>query len=57
MSNRSPTVQIPGSQGLFSQHVMVERAIALDGTSSGEHGAGMGKAVSDISLEYTVMRT
>lgn len=46
-----------GLKAIVFQHVMVERAIALDGTSSGEHGAGMGKAVSDISLEYTVMRT
>jgi hypothetical protein len=57
VSDRSPTVQIPGSKAIVFQHVMVERAITLDGTSSGEHGAGMGKAVSDISLEYTVVRT
>ncbi|KAH8086977.1 putative D-lactate dehydrogenase cytochrome oxidoreductase protein [Filobasidium floriforme] len=46
-------------------HVMVERAIALDGTSSGEHGAGMGKAEflkpelgeETVRLMHTIKRT
>lgn len=42
------------SSSLF-QHEMVDRAIALDGTSSGEHGTGIGKVfVCVLQLLQTV---
>ncbi len=34
----------------FPQHDMVERAIRLDGTCTGEHGVGMGKIVSAATI-------